>query len=111
MNSDTPNHLISVYGRYPKSSTGSILKEIQHLIYRNDLNIEKALKEVVTLHMRVSKSSNAYGDSLKLTSDFVNSKQKQNNLQAFTPPPSLQKKITQTEWNTETQYRVPLCVP
>ena len=55
-------------------STRSILKEIQHLIYRNDLDIEKAPKEVVTLHMRVSKSFSAYSDSVKLKSDYVNRK-------------------------------------
>ena len=52
----------------------TILKEIQHLIYRNDLDIEKAPKEVVTLHMRVSKSFSAYSDSVKLKSDYVNRK-------------------------------------
>lgn len=53
----------------------TILKEIQHLIYRNDLDIEKAPMEVVTLHMRVSKSSSAHSNSIKLKSDYINSKQ------------------------------------
>ena len=53
----------------------TILKEIQHLIYRNDLDIKKAPKEVVTLHMRVSKSSSAHSNGIKLKSDYINSKQ------------------------------------
>jgi len=38
----------------------------------NDLEIEKAPAEVVTLHMRVSKSADAIGHKVIRKSDFVN---------------------------------------
>ena len=66
------NWITAVYGKRKDVLVNDWCKK-GFLIYKNDLDIEKAPKEVVTLHMRVSKSSSAYSDSVKLKSDYVNS--------------------------------------
>ncbi len=63
----------SIYGKNKEVIVNDWTKK-GYLLYKNDLEIEKAPEEMVTLYMRISKSSNAYGDKVLLKSQIVNDK-------------------------------------
>lgn len=65
------NWVTAIYGR---NKIDIMKKRVEKgwLLYVNDLDIEKAPEEVVTLYMRVSKSSSAYKNNLTKKSDIVN---------------------------------------
>ena len=65
------NWITSVYGKNKNILVDDWTKK-GYLIYKNDLEIEKAPEEVVTLYMRVSKSSSAYEHNILLKSSIVN---------------------------------------
>ena len=65
------NWITSVYGKNKNILVDDWTKK-GYLIYKNDLEIEKAPEEVVTLYMRVSKSSSAYEHNILLKSNIVN---------------------------------------
>ena len=65
------NWITSIYGKRKKILVNDWTRK-GYLVYMNDLDIEKAPAEVVTLQMRVSKSASAYLNRIKKKSDFVN---------------------------------------
>lgn len=65
------NWITSIYGKR-KNILVNDWTQKGYLVYMNDLEMEKAPAEVVTLQMRVSKSASAYIDNVKKKSDFVN---------------------------------------
>lgn len=65
------NWITSIYGKRKEVLINDWTRK-GYLIYMNDLDMEKAPAEVVTLQMRVSKSASAYINNIKKKSDFVN---------------------------------------
>ena len=65
------NWVTAVYGKRKNILVDDWTKK-GYLVYMNDLELEKAPAEVVTLHMRVSKSASAYNSIIKHKSEFVN---------------------------------------
>ncbi|MBO4704841.1 MAG: Eco57I restriction-modification methylase domain-containing protein [Spirochaetaceae bacterium] len=65
------NWVTSIYGKNKNILADDWTKH-GYLIYVNDLEIEKAPAEVVTLYMRVSKSASAIDTNIMHKSDFVN---------------------------------------
>lgn len=65
------NWITSIYGKRKEILVNDWTRK-GYLVYMNDLDIEKAPAEVVTLQMRVSKSASAYINRIKKKSDFVN---------------------------------------
>ena len=65
------NWVTAVYGKRKNILVDDWTKK-GYLVYMNDLELEKAPAEVVTLHMRVSKSASAYDSIIKHKSEFVN---------------------------------------
>ena len=65
------NWVTAVYGKRKNILVDDWTKK-GYLVYMNDLELEKAPVEVVTLHMRVSKSASAYESIIKHKSVFVN---------------------------------------
>ena len=65
------NWVTSIYGKRKEILVNDWTKK-GFLIYMNDLEMEKAPAEVVTLQMRVSKSASAYINNINLKSKIVN---------------------------------------
>lgn len=65
------NWVTSIYGKN-KDVIINDWTEKGYLLYKNDVEIKKASEEVVTLYMRISKSSNAYKNNILLKSQLVN---------------------------------------
>ena len=65
------NWVTAIYGKR-KNILVNDWTQKGYLVYMNDVDIEKAPAEVVTLHMRVSKSASAYRNNIILKSNFVN---------------------------------------
>lgn len=65
------NWVTSIY-RKNKDVIVNDWTEKGYLLYKNDVEIKKASEEVVTLYMRISKSSNAYENNILLKSQLVN---------------------------------------
>ncbi len=65
------NWITSIYGKR-KNVLVNDWTQKGYLVYMNDLEMEKAPAEVVTLQMRVSKSASAYIDNVMLKSKLVN---------------------------------------
>lgn len=65
------NWITAVYGKNKNILVDDWTRK-GYLIYKNDLEIEKAPAEVVTLYMRVSKSASAYENNVKHKSEYVN---------------------------------------
>ena len=72
-NTEEAQWVTSIYGKNKEVIVNDWTKK-GYLLYKNDLEIEKAPEEMVTLYMRISKSSNAYGDKVLLKSQIVNDK-------------------------------------
>ena len=65
------NWVTAVYGKNANILVNDWTRK-GYLVYKNDLEIEKAPEEVVALYMRVSNLHEAYKDNIKLKSDYVN---------------------------------------
>lgn len=65
------NWVTSIYGKNKDVIVNDWTKK-GYLLYKNDVEIKKASEEVVTLYMRISKSSNAYKNNILLKSQLVN---------------------------------------
>lgn len=77
------NWVTSVYGKNKEVLLNDWVRK-GYLVYKNDLEIEKASEEVVALYMRVSNLQKSSENNIKLKSDYVNdmdllfAKQKEN---------------------------------